>query len=195
MAIMSPPQYILQMYSISAFAMNLYVWYSFQGFKKWRFKIFFYLKRVTSPPPFFLKDSRSSLDKLQCRDYILNKCNPRTTVDDVDMAIVWWICLTECNPWTKVDDVDPTVVCSSSRQVKGFSSNPLCLWRLDTDGHVNCPVMSAECRVDSEKLACISRLKYYITISTFYELRSCPNLITFHIHHNTYQFHLPCLII
>lgn len=66
-----------------------------------------------TPPPFFLKDSRSSLDKLQCRGYILNKCNPRTTVDDVDMAIVWWICLTECNPWTKVDDVDPTVVCSS----------------------------------------------------------------------------------
>lgn len=51
-------------------------------------KFFFYLKRVTSPPPLFLKDSRSSLDKLQCRDYILNKCNPRTTVDDVDMAIV-----------------------------------------------------------------------------------------------------------
>lgn len=86
MAIMSPPQYILQMYSISAFAMNLYVWYSFKGSKSEGLNNF-YLKRATSSPPLFLKDSRSSLDKLQCRDYILNKCNPRTTVDDVHLAI------------------------------------------------------------------------------------------------------------
>lgn len=49
---------------------------------------FFLPQKGDFTPPFFLKDSRSSLDKLQCRDYILNKCNPRTTVDDVDMAIV-----------------------------------------------------------------------------------------------------------
>lgn len=51
-------------------------------------KFFLPQKGDFPPPPLFLKDSRSSLDKLQCRDYILNKCNPRTTVDDVDMAIV-----------------------------------------------------------------------------------------------------------
>lgn len=49
---------------------------------------FFLPQKGDFTPPLFLKDSRSSLDKLQCRDYILNKCNPRTTVDDVDMAIV-----------------------------------------------------------------------------------------------------------
>lgn len=52
MAIMSPPQYILQMYSISAFALNLYVWYSFKGSKSEGLNNF-YLKRATSPPPLF----------------------------------------------------------------------------------------------------------------------------------------------